>query len=350
MSFKEPHVISISTGTILRTIGILLAIGILWMIRDILLFVFVALLLAGVIYPFARFAAAHKVPKGVAVVLFYVLLFGFLALSFALLVPALYSEAKMLNSSYNHSFDWVTQSISTLQDFTDKYSFTQNLKASLPDLRRYVGQGFTGFLGALTGLFGGIAGIVVVLVLSFYIIVEESAIKTLFQNLIPQEYQQLASHVIWQVINRLGDWLRGQLILGLIIGLVSFVAYSLIGVPYPILLGLFAGLLEFIPYVGPLVAAVPALFMGATVSPFVLLLTLVAIVLIQQFENHVVVPKVMQKAIGLNPIISIVALMIGAELFGLVGALFSIPVATAGSVVISELLNYHKHSSLKSTV
>jgi predicted PurR-regulated permease PerM len=208
----------------------------------------------------------------------------------------------------------------------------------LGGLQQYFGQSVQGVLGYLTTLFGGLAGLVVVLVLSFYLIVEESAVKTLFRNLIPNSYQELVSDLIWKVINSLGDWLRGQLILGVIIGAFYFIAFAIIGVPYPILLALFGGLLEFIPYVGPFIAAVPALILAASVSPLVLLLTLVAIVVIQQLENNLVVPKIMQRTVGLNPIISILAVMIGAQTFGVVGALFAIPVATATSVVISELL------------
>jgi predicted PurR-regulated permease PerM len=254
----------------------------------------------------------------------------------------------MLAGTYSQSFDWLVGLREGIQGISDKYPFVHNLQASLGSLQEYFGQSVQGVLGYLTTLFGGLAGLVVVLVLAFYLIVEESAVKNLFRNLIPNEYQEMASDIIWQVINRLGDWLRGQLVLGLVIGGLYFVAFAIIGVPYPILLALFGGLLEFIPYVGPFIAAVPALILAASVSPLILVITLIAIVVIQQLENHLIVPKITQRSVGLNPIISILAVMIGGQTFGVVGALFAIPVATAASVVIFEFLRRRQLVSLES--
>jgi predicted PurR-regulated permease PerM len=262
MSKQSPQVISITTGTILRTIGVLAALGVVWLIKDIILLLFIAFLLAGVMYPFVRWMAAHRVPKGLSVLLFYFLLLGFLTLSFVLLIPAVAREIGMLTGTYSQSFEWLSGVRDGLEGISDKYPFIHNLQTSLGGLQQYFGQSVQGVLGYLTTLFGGLAGLVVVLVLSFYLIVEESAVKTLFRNLIPNSYQELVSDLIWKVINSLGDWLRGQLILGVIIGAFYFIAFAIIGVPYPILLALFGGLLEFIPYVGPFIAAVPALILA----------------------------------------------------------------------------------------
>ena len=138
--------------------------------------------------------------------------------------------------------------------------------------------------------------------------------------------------------------MRGQLVLGLVIGVMYFVGFTLIGLPYAFLLAVFGGLLEFIPYVGPFLAAVPVLFLALTDSPWRAAIALIVIVLIQQTENNIIVPKIMQKAVGLNPIVSILAFMIGAKLFGIVGAIFAIPVATAISVVLTEGARFRQES------
>lgn len=337
-SSRPERIISISTGTILRTILILLALAALWLIKDILLLLFISLLLAGVMYPFVRLMAKYRVPKGLSVLLCYFILLGFLTATGALLIPAVVRELGLLTKNHAGSFDWLNSVRDGLQLISSRYGFVQDLRTSLGDIQSYFGQSLGSMIGFLTSLFGGLARLILVLVLSFYLIVEESAVKNLFHNLIPAEHQTLISDLIWRVINRLGDWLRGQLILGFVIGGLYLVAFSIIGVPYPILLALFGGLLEFIPYLGPFLAAVPALILAATISPLTLVATLASIVLIQQLENNLIVPKIMQQAVGLNPIISILAAMIGAETFGIVGAIFSIPVATAISVVISELV------------
>lgn len=343
MSSKQNiQIISISTGTIIRTIGILLACALLWLIRDVLLYIFTALLLAGVIYPMAHFASAHKIPKGVAVILFYLFLFGLIGAAVALLIPALLTEIGMFTKAYGNNVQWMHEWVNAAKDLSTKYVFIQDLQTGFTNLQTQFLQGAGGVVSTINGVFDAFVGVIVVLVLSFYIIVEESAVKTLFQNVIPNEYQNIASSLVWSVTSRLGDWLRGQIILGFIIGLLYFIAFSLIGLPYALLLALFGGLLEFIPYIGPLLAGIPAVIIAATISPLYLLLTAIAMILIQQVENNIIVPKVMEKAVGLNPIMSIVAVLIGAQVFGVVGALFAIPVATAISVVSIELYQYRK--------
>lgn len=334
--------IALSNGTILRTIGILLALAVVWLIRDVLLYLFTALLLAGVVYPLASWGARHKIPKGLTVVVFYFLLFGLIAAVVALVIPAVLKEVGMFAGAYGEQVQWLNEWVTVIKDLSSRYTFLHELQTGVATIQSQFFQGAGSLFAAIGGVFNALVGAIVVLVLSFYIIVEESAMKTLFQNIIPSEHQELASDLLWRVTSRLGDWLRGQLTLGVVIGLLYFVAFTLMGLPYALLLALFGGLLEFVPYLGPLVAGIPAVVIAATLSPLHLLLAVGAMVLIQQIENNVLVPKVMERAVGLNPIMSIVAVLIGAQLFGIVGALFAIPVATAVSVVSIELYQYRK--------
>jgi predicted PurR-regulated permease PerM len=344
MSSKSPSSISISTGTILRVIGILLALATLWLVRDILLYLFMALLLAGVMYPLVRWAAKYHIPRGISVIVCYILLFGLIGFTFALLIPPILIEARQFTALYadGTSWQWITNALNAIREFATHYSLPNAWQTSMADLQGQFSQGVAAVASTLLDIFGGIAGLVIVLVLAFYLIVEESAVKTLFHNLVPEKYQIIGSRLVWQVIDRLGGWLRGQIVLCVLIGVLYFIAFSLIGLPYALLLALLGGVFEFIPYLGPIVSAVPAIILAATISPWHVLAVLAATILIQQAENHIIVPKVMEKTIGLNPIISILAVMAGANLFGFVGVLFAIPVATAVSVVITELLGTHK--------
>ncbi|MDO8617948.1 MAG: AI-2E family transporter [Candidatus Uhrbacteria bacterium] len=337
-----PRIISISTGTIVKTIGIFVALGGLWLIRDIVLYVFIAILLAGVIYPFARWAAAHHFPKGLAVLIFYLLFFGLIGLILTLLIPIIVTESKNLVSTFGGSASWINDASNVLKEFSDRHGFSQNLRSSLDNLSATAPKTLGSLFGIVTSVFGGIAGFIIVLVLSFYLIVEDEAVRKLFLNIVPLRYHEFAVQAGWSIIDKLGSWLRGQLVLGLIIGTLYFIGFSLIGVPYALLLAILGGLLEFIPYVGPFIAAVPAIYLALSDSPLKAVVVLILIVIIQQLENNVIVPKVMQKVVGLNPIVSIVAFMIGAKLFGVVGAIFAIPVATAISVAWSEGMRFRR--------
>lgn len=341
LSSNERVSISITTGTIVRTIAIVAALWVLWAIQDIVLYVFIALLVAGLLYPWARWAKAHTIPRGLAVVVAYILLLGVFAFVLALLVPAVLSEVKNLASTQGGVWQWFHQAAGSTQSFLSKYG----IGGSLQELFQGWGQiqfTATKLFDVLIQIFGGIAGFLTVLVLSFYVIVEENAVRNLFRHAIPKEYQDMVGHVVWQVIEKLGGWMRGQIVLGLIIGILYFIGLSIIGVPYALLLALFGGLTEFIPYIGPFISGIPVVIFAFTDSPWRALAAAILIVIIQQLENNVIVPKVMQKAVGINPVLSIVAFLIGAERFGVVGAIVAIPVAVAATVAIAEILRFRK--------
>lgn len=330
---------SISLGSILKIVVVVLTLWALWLIRDIVLYVFTAFLLAGVMYPFVRTLSVYKIPKGLSVTIFYCLTFGLVALGFVLLIPALLSETKLLLSSYGSSFTWLNSAVDTFSQIVSRPQTPAIIANEVSAWQEHFQQASSMIFGVAGNVFNGVAGFLIVLVLAFYIVVEDDAIKTLFVNVIPSEYQSFATQVAVRVIEKLGDWMRGQLLLGLIIGVLYFIGLIAVGVPYPLLLALFGGLVEFIPYIGPFISAIPVVFLAFTVSPMHAGLALIVIVVIQQLENNVIVPKVMQRAVGLNPIVSIIAFMVGAQLFGMIGAIFSIPVATGLSVAISE---YHR--------
>lgn len=340
----QPKTISISTGTILRVIMVFLILGLAWLIRDILLYVFTAFLLAGVLYPFAVWAERHKIPRSLSVLIVYVLLIGIVVLLITMLTPALVEESRAITERYGQPSVWIAESVDTLKTFTDKYGLTLNVKSGLLGTPSQIPSIFSNIYAALGNAFDAIAGIVIVFVLSFYIIIEDSAIKRLFQDVVPRQYQEWATNLIWQMMHKLGAWMRGQMALCLIIGTLYLIVFVSVGVPYPVLLAVLGGLLEFVPYLGPFFAAIPAVLLALTVSPGHALITLGLIVLIQQLENHLIVPKLMQKAVGLNPIISIIAFLIGAKLFGVLGALFAIPLATTLSLGWNGILQFQRKS------
>ena len=135
----------------------------------------------------------------------------------------------------------------------------------------------------------------------------------------------------------MGEWLRGQLILGLIVGVAVYLGLLFLGVNYALLLALMAGVLEVVPYVGPIISLVPALIIGFAQSPVIGFAVIILYLIVQQLENHLLVPKVMQKVTGLNPIISILALLVGIKAGGIIGTIFSIPLAMMGVVILEDL-------------
>jgi predicted PurR-regulated permease PerM len=334
--------ISISTRTILKVVITLLLLMFLWAVRDIIALVFTALILAALINPFAEWAAKYKIPKGVSVLVFYLLFFGGLLCSFLLVFPQLIQQIGHLGQVFDRTTQLVSSSADWIRGFTEAHGLSDNLQSGIASLQTELASMVGRVFSTVTGLLGSIAALVVVLVMTFYIVVQEQEALDWFKNFIPREYDGFVTRLLKEVQSKFGGWLLGQLALCFIVGLFSYVGLSLIGVEGALVLAILAGFTEFIPYLGPILGAIPAIIVAATYSPMAGLLTLALYFVVQQVENHILVPTVMQKAVGINPIISIVALLVGAKLFGIAGAILAIPVATACSVLLTEIWKFQK--------
>ncbi|KKR84820.1 MAG: hypothetical protein UU48_C0002G0145 [Candidatus Uhrbacteria bacterium GW2011_GWF2_41_16] len=336
-----PHVITISTWTILRVIFILIGLGILWFLRDVLVILVVALLLAALIDPFADWFAKYRVPRSIAVLMVYIILLGLAALVLVLIIPPLVMEVEQFIVNFSSMYETFLKSVGHFQAVSIERGFGQNIQTSLQALQEGVGRSLLQLFSTITGFFGGLATFLIVLVLAFYMVVEESAARRFFKNLAPEEYQPFLAGLFTKMQQRIGAWLRGQLVLGLVVGTATYIGLLILGVPYALVLGLIAGLLEVIPYAGPMFSAVPILLIAFSTSSFQGFMALGLIIFIQQVENNLLVPKIMQKATGLNPIVSITALLIGIRFGGFVGALLAIPVAAMIAVISEELFVAH---------
>lgn len=335
--------------SLFKIVAVALGIVVLWLIRDIVLYCFLAVLLAGVIYPLADWGARHKLPKTVSVLFVYLVIFGVLALIITLLVPALVEQVKALVALYGSRLGGAAESIKDIAFLNQIEAVGIDITSGIKGLQGQAQAIFGSAFSTLTSVFGGIAGFVVVLVLALYMVIEDSAIKKLFHEWVPKGYQEFTTSLVTLIMEKLGAWMRGQLLLCLIVGLLYLVAFAVIGVPYALLLAVLGGIFEFIPYIGPILSAVPVVLIAFTKSPTIGVIAIIALIVVQQLENNLIVPKIMQRTVGLNPIVSIVAFLIGAKLFGAVGAIIAIPVAVALSVVISEWRAFRQEQRVTSS-
>lgn len=337
----ESRTISISTETILKSIGLIVAIWIAWFIKDILLLLFSAVFLAGILYPFADWATKKKIPKSLAVGLIYLLLFAVFAAIVGFLIPAILDQTRLAATNFGGAFGWLQDGAGAVRDFTERLGLSNGTAPTLATLSDRLQETAINLVSSLNDVLGTVGTVVIVLVLSFYLVVEDAAIKNAFRYIVPEPYRDFISHIAWQVMQKLGDWARGQLLLSVTVGVVYFIIFTIIGVPYALLLALVAAVMEFVPYLGAVIAGSFAVFVALTVSPWKALIVLISLLVFQQIHGNIITPKVMQRAVGLHPVVSIAAFLIGAKLFGVAGAIFSIPVATAVSVALQEYRKFH---------
>jgi len=330
----ESQIINISSSTIFRTIVILLGLVFLYLIRDILLIVFVAVIIAAAINGPVSWLQRHKGPRILGVIFIYLLLFLLLGLIVTLVFPPLAEQIKQLAANFPSFMDKIGFSF---QELLGKYTAEGNLQTILSKLSQQLNQATSSVFGTIINLFGGLFSAGIVLVISFYLSVQEKGVKKFLISLTPQEHQHYLSDLIERIQVKIGGWLRGQLLLMLIVGCLIYIGLYFLDVKYALTLALIAGVLELVPYIGPIIAAVPAIILAFTQAPFLALLVALLYVVVQQLENYVIVPQVMKKTVGLNPIIIIIVMLIGAKLAGIMGLILAVPLAAAGAEFLKDL-------------
>ncbi len=334
---NKTYTINIGMFTIVKFLLILVLIYFLYLINNILTIFFAALILASALDPWVDWMQKKKIPRSLGILLLYFILFAVIALIIYLIIPPITQEVKDLSVNFPYYYDKLASKFTVIKEYTMRYGLENNIKGALLDIASTLQQSAVSIFSTVSGIFGGIFSFFLVLVLTFYMTVEENAIKRLVWSVVPAKHQAYAMQLINRIQKKIGLWLRGQLILCLAVFILTYIGLSIMGVKYALVLALIAGLTEFVPYLGPVLGSVPAIFLAFTQSPMLALFVAVLFYIIQLVENNILVPKIMEKTVGLNPIISIAVLMIGFQLAGVSGAVLSIPVATACSVFLMDI-------------
>jgi predicted PurR-regulated permease PerM len=323
-------------------VGAALTAGIVWtlyLIRDTLLLVYVAILIAIGLAPIVeaiertRLAIRLRLPRWGAILTIYLLFAAALVSIGALVLPPLASQAHDFWDTapdlLHRAQLWLIQRGLLSREFT-AIEAVQRAPGGSADA---VGTVLT----ALWGIVGGLFGVVTILIVAFYMLVDSANIVRTFVRAFPRSERARVSAACGDVSTKVSAWLAGQLFLGVIIGSTAAIGLGLMGVPYFYVLALIAGIGELIPMVGPVLSAIPAVAVAFSVSPALALGVLVFFVLQQQFENHLLVPRVMSRQVGVSPVIVIVALLIGGSLLGIVGAILAVPTAAILHVVFQKV-------------
>jgi predicted PurR-regulated permease PerM len=308
-------------------------------IQSTITLLIVSLLLAAAISgPVDYLHRRWRVRRGAAILLVYLAILLGLAIVLTAIVPPIAREGTNfardfpervddlradLTASSNPALHWAGTELFNL---IDGDQLTGSL-ANLPSL----------ILGTLSGVGGGIVAVFTVFLITFYWVTEKPATKRAVVGLFPM-HQRLRALRVWsQVEAKLGDWIRGQLLLMLVIGSCATVAYGLMRLPFWLVLGLIAGLTEALPNIGPVLGAIPAVLVALTVGWQWALAVVIFVTVLQLLENAILVPRIMKGAVGLSPLVVILAIIAGGEFRGVVGALLAVPIAAAVSVIIGDI-------------
>jgi len=331
--------ISITSGTIIKAIAIFVLLYFLYLISDILIVFFVSLVFSSALDPWVDQLKKKKFPRSASVLLLYFVFFTVLGTTLYLIIPPIISEINSMSNNFPDYIESMSSKFSLLKDYSLKYGLLDNTKSSLDFVTGYLQNTASGVFFTLFNIFGGIFSFVLILVITFYMVVEESAMKKLVWSLAPEKHQTYIMHLINRIQIKMGHWLRGQLIVSSSLAIMSYIGLLILGVNYALVLALLVGFFSFIPYIGAILGALPAVFIAYTQSPLLAVLAIVLFYIVHFIEGNFLQPKIMQKAVGLNPIVSILAILAGFKLAGFIGAILSIPVTTALSVFIKDIFD-----------
>jgi predicted PurR-regulated permease PerM len=330
--------IEISSGTILRAIFILLLLWFLYLVRDILLLVFLAIVIVSAIDPIADWFQKRKIPRSLTVIVVYAVFLFVLSLTVVLLIPPLTNEIRGLGENIPQLAEKITGYFTVAREYALAHNLQQYVSNFLGTTAEKISQTGSSIFSGTVSFIGGIFSFIVVLSVAFYMTVQERGIKKFFASIVPEEHSGYVLGLVDRIQYKMGRWLQGQLFLMLIIFALDYVGLLIIGAPYALVLALIAGILEIVPYIGPIISAVIAIAISFLHGPVTGLLVLGLFALVQQLEGYVLTPLVMKKAVGLNPVVVILALMIGAKLGGVAGIIVAVPIATVLGEVVNDLV------------
>lgn len=340
---------SVAKGT--ATILLVLAVAyFLMQISAILVLFFVSFLLtAGLDRTVSNLYYRYKVPRALSVIVFYILILSVLALLVSNMAPLVADQVSALSTklfqlfqdlaSGNSKLPFAEQLEPYFQKFNtgvDINSISQKIQDSLRNFSNQLLSFGGNIWSVLVFISNGLLNASLVLVITFFMIVEWESIEDFFISLFPSKHTSYIVAHLEQVKTKIGFWLRGQLLLSLSIGVITYIGLLIIGMDYALTLALVAGITEMIPVVGPILALLLALPVAANISLWMLVAVIILYLVIQQIEGNILVPLVMKKTVGLSPIIVMFAMLVGYQYLGILGIIFSIPVAACTAIFVKD--------------
>jgi len=324
--------IEISHRTIIFTVLFLIGIWFLYQIRHVILAIFISVIFMSALNPTIDRLERFKLPRWVAIALVYIGILGIIGGVLAFIIPALVEQSGI----------FVNRLISFLRLF-DFFGVKTDIIASQISQLSSIPANILKFA---ISLFSNLLALLAFFVITFYLLLERRNLDRYLVALFGKGNQAKAKAFVDRTEKKLGGWVRGQVALMTIVGLLTYVGLLLLGMEFALPLAILAGLLEIIPNLGPLIAAVPAVLIGLGISFWSGVAVAALYFLVQQIENTLIVPKVMQRAAGVNPLVTILALAIGFKIAGVVGAILAVPLFLIIQVAASEIFSSKRFQNL----
>jgi predicted PurR-regulated permease PerM len=352
-TIKQLYNIEFSFDQIIKIIAIIGLALLIYRLTDTLLIIFLAFIIMAASKPAASYLREKlKLSEAISVISVFVIILTIIISAVFLISQPLASEvARFAESAPTLSenlVNWLAAS-----PIVTSYIPEDQLSATFEQFYRGIANQFTSFANiigeTLLNAFQGVIQAVFILVFSIYLYLERESIKDYLVRLFKLKRKKF-DKIYNRVEIQLGAWVRGQLILGLVVGIFTYIGLVILGIKYALPLAIIAGILEIIPIIGPIITGIILTIVGLSISPLTGFFALILSIAIQQLENNLLVPYIMKKAVGLSPVLTIISILIGQELFGILGAIMAVPTAATLAVILNTYLDHRdkiKHAHLE---
>ena len=313
-----------------QVLSAILIVALAWLviqIRDVLVALFISYILMAAIEPYVVFLRKNRIPKPIAVIVPYIVAIAGLLLIVITLLPFFIAQISLLFAIFPSYLN------SDIRIFGAQINASQINSFAAREFEN-LGRGAIELTGRV---FGGVISAISIFAISFYLLLYRETVLKSFVVLFSGKMREKVENIALQAEDKLGSWLRGQLVLSGFIGILTWIILTVLGVDFALPLAVLAGMLEIVPTIGPIIAAIPAVIVALNTSPLLAGIVIVSYLFIQLLENNILVPRIMQRAVGLNPIVIILAIIIGGKLLGVAGALLAIPFISLLVVVYKNL-------------
>jgi predicted PurR-regulated permease PerM len=336
---KPDSTISITTGTFIRALIVGAVAYALWILHSLILLVLTAVVIASAIEPGVAYMVRHRIPRVLSVLLMYLTVFGSLFAVVYFFIPPILNDAQGILSQipqYLNSLNLSVDSLSTLNSHSAITNEAQQILNTLLNFRQIFTGSSEGAFRLLSGIFGGIFAFGLVVVLSFYFAMQETGVEDFLRLITPAEKEAYVVSLWLRAKTKIGLWMQGQVLSSVIGGVLAYLGLLILGIPYAFLLAILTAAMMLIPIFGSFLSAFPPIVLAYSTGGVSLALIVAGLyIIINQFESHIIHPLVVNKVVGIPPLLVILALIVGGELAGFLGVVLAIPVAAA----LREFLN-----------
>jgi predicted PurR-regulated permease PerM len=326
---------------VITVAAVAIAVAALWAAREALLLIYVSALIAMGFAPIVKIIQRPKtetgrarIPRAFAILVIYLTIVGVVVLLGLMVVPPLIDQATRLWSDLPRYFDQFQAFLMKYKILTHRVTLQEAVQNAPAGAR---GNAVETVMVAVWGLIGGIFGVITILILSFYFLVEAESLFHYVLRFVPDPQRAKFRIASREAVMKVSAWLRAQLILAGVMGVFSAVGLGLMGEPYFYVVALIAAVGETIPIIGPIIGGISAVAVAITQSAALALKVGIYFLILHQLEANILVPKIMERRVGVSPVTVMVALLIGGAILGLIGAILAIPTAAILSVAVEEL-------------